>query len=148
VLHAQRGAPAEIVNLVSASDWRGKSIRNILKYLREEKAVSLTTTEVKQLRYYKAAQKRKAVDTAIAADLRGTFGELQQLGELNTRAALVSRDEFTEHTPYVLGEVYSQPPSEAELQAAQEANDAARQLLKVNHKYYNSWGGGGGGGGA
>ncbi|KAJ1636542.1 hypothetical protein T492DRAFT_958612 [Pavlovales sp. CCMP2436] len=62
-----RGAPAELVNLVSASDWREKSIRNILKYLREERAVSLTTTKVKQLSSYKAAQKRKAVGTAIAA---------------------------------------------------------------------------------
>ncbi|KAJ1640924.1 hypothetical protein T492DRAFT_1138577 [Pavlovales sp. CCMP2436] len=107
ISYPEWGAPAELVNLVSASDWREKSIRNILKYLREERAVSLTTTKVKQLRTYKAAQKRKAVSTAIAADLRGTFGELQQLGELNTRAALVSRGEFTVHTPYVLGEVFS-----------------------------------------
>ena len=97
-----RGLPKNMVYATTSPRKKGMTTGQVMTALRVQKG-ALSAAEQKQVAGVRKRAKNKDRTHLVPAELQGTFGGVWAWAEGHTRPALIARQEFGVHAPYVLG---------------------------------------------
>ena len=95
------------------------TLPDVIKHIRSI-GVAVDGEMAKKIKRLKAHKRQTAQTMGVDADMRGSYGELLQICEQHTKAALKDRDVFHPHCTYVLGKPFADSPTEEEIKRAEE----------------------------
>ena len=110
ISHKARGLPKSLRLAATSPRKQGMSTGQVTTALRNEVG-ALSVEERKQLAGLRKREQHKDRTKFVPAELQGTFGGVRLWAEQHTRPALIARQQFGIHAPYVLGTPQIDPES-------------------------------------